>query len=94
MNHSSENSVSCVRHGNEKTEAFVCEHLVTGTELGFYFDIVDKGNPFPDAWCARCKRIRQDHGGTWNEESEALINVKLVCGDCYKEIKTRNILDN
>ena len=32
--------------------------------------------------------------GEWNERSEALIKVSLVCGDCYEEIKCRNVLDN
>jgi hypothetical protein len=33
------------------------------------------------------------HGGKWNETSEALIKVRLVCGDCYEEIKSKNALD-
>jgi hypothetical protein len=32
------------------------------------------------------------HGTEWNAESEALIRVRLVCGDCYEEIKERNVL--
>lgn len=28
----------------------------------------------------------------WNEKSIALIKVRLVCGDCYEEIKARNVL--
>jgi hypothetical protein len=30
--------------------------------------------------------------GEWNEKSIALLKVRLVCGDCYEEIKQRNIL--
>ena len=43
-------------------------------------------------WCSKCQQIRLDHGGEWNEASEALIKVRLVCGDCYEEIKGRNVL--
>jgi hypothetical protein len=35
------------------------------------------------------------HGGAdgeWNEKSEALLKIRLVCGACYEEIKARNIL--
>ncbi len=86
------NEITCVRHGDKKSEAFVCEHLITGNRLGFYFDTEEKGNPFPDAWCASCESIRQKYGGTWNEESEYLIKVKLVCSECYVEMKAKNIL--
>jgi hypothetical protein len=30
--------------------------------------------------------------GEWNEKSIALLKVRLVCGDCYEEIKERNVL--
>jgi len=83
-------TVRCERHGDRR-EAFVCEHLISGTKLGF-FRSGDEGNPCPDAWCSACERLRLEHGGSWNDESEALIRVKLVCGDCYEEIKTRNLL--
>lgn len=86
-------TINCVRHG-DKREAFVCEHLVSGGQLGFYYDREDLRNPYPDAWCSACERVRLEHGGTWNDESEALIKVKLVCGDCYQEIKARNLLGN
>jgi hypothetical protein len=73
-------------------EAFVCEHLLHGNQLGFFTDPKDTSNPRPDAWCSGCDRVRLEHGGVWNEESEALIKVKLVCGGCYDEIKGRNVL--
>lgn len=81
----------CVRHANEKSEAFACEHLITGNKLGFYFDNDDNQNAFPDAWCANCEQIRREHAG-WNDISESLIKVKLVCGECYKEVKEKNAL--
>jgi hypothetical protein len=72
-------------------EAFVCEHLLCGSGLGFFVDPNDTTNPRPDAWCSGCERIRVQHGG-WNPQSEALIRVKLVCGGCYDEIKEKIIL--
>jgi hypothetical protein len=50
-------------------------------------------NPHPDAWCSACEQIRLAHAGVereWNERSEALIKIRLVCGDYYEEIKARN----
>ena len=80
----------CERHGDMQ-ETFVCEHLLHGSRLGFFTDPKDENNPRPDAWCSSCENVRSAHGG-WNEESEALINVKLLCGGCYDEIKGRNVL--
>jgi hypothetical protein len=78
----------CERHGDMQ-ETFVCEHLLYGSELGFCTDSESESNPRPDAWCSNCERLRIEHGG-WNDQSEALIAVKLVCGGCYDEIKKRN----
>jgi hypothetical protein len=37
--------------------------------------------------------VRLEHGGDWNETSEALIDVRLVCGVCYEEIRRNNATD-
>ena len=37
-------------------------------------------------------RFGSTMGASGNETSEALIKVRLVCGDCYEEIKERNVL--
>jgi|SRR5271156_410987 len=87
---SSFRTTHCEQHGDMQ-EAFVCEHLLHGDQRGFFTDSKDTSNPRPDAWCSKCERVRLEHGG-WNEESEALIKVKLVCGGCYDEIKGRNTL--
>jgi hypothetical protein len=86
--------VHCDKHGDRR-EAFVCDHLLHGTRQGF-FSADDPGNPHPDAWCWKCEQLRSAHAGAdgeWNEKSEALLKVRLVCGDCYQEIKGRNALD-
>jgi hypothetical protein len=85
--------VHCERHGDRR-EAFVCDHLLHGTCHGF-FSGDDPGNPHPDAWCSKCEQIRLTYAGVdgeWNEKSEALLKVRLVCGDCYEEIKRNNVL--
>jgi hypothetical protein len=82
--------VHCDRHGDRRA-AYLCDHLLHGSGQGF-FSGDDPGNPHPDAWCSRCEQIRLAHGTEWNAESEALIRVRLVCGDCYEEIKERNVL--
>jgi hypothetical protein len=83
--------VHCDRHGDRR-KAYVCDHLLHGSHQGFFTASDDPTNPHPDAWCLKCQQIRLDHGGEWNAESEALIKVRLVCGDCYQEIKERNVL--
>lgn len=80
-------TVHCARHGDRR-EAFVCEHLLHGHNLGFFTE--DATSPCPDAWCSSCERIRSEAGG-WNDDSESRISVKLVCSDCYEEMKARNI---
>lgn len=84
--------VHCEKHGDRR-KAYVCDHLLHGSNQGFFAGD-DPGNPHPDSWCAKCDQIRTLHGGAdgeWNDASHALITVRLVCGDCYEEIKARNL---
>jgi len=88
-------TVHCEKHG-DRSKAYICEHLLRGMRQGF-FAAEDSGNPYPDAWCTQCEQVRIAHGGTsgeWNEKSEALLTLKLVCGDCYEEIRRLNLLDS
>ena len=86
--------VHCDKHG-DNTEAYVCGHLLHGIRQGFVTSPGEElTNPHPDAWCYECEEIRQQHGGEWNAESESRIIVQLVCGDCYEEIKQRNVVIN
>jgi hypothetical protein len=87
-------TVHCERHGDRR-EAYICDHLLHGTRQGFFTDADETVNPYPDAWCSKCDLIRSTYGGAdgdWNDKSGAMIKVRLVCGDCYEEIKSRNIL--
>jgi len=57
----------------------------------FFQADAEPNNPYPDAWCISCENVKQAHGGEWPEESQTLTPIALVCGECYEEIKTRNI---
>jgi hypothetical protein len=81
--------VQCATHG-ESQEAFVCSHLLgEAAGLGFNRDDPTPENPFPDAWCDDCELIRSAQGG-WNEESEKLVKISLLCSGCYERSRIRN----
>jgi hypothetical protein len=82
-------TVRCSRHGDSR-EAFLCEHLLRGNALGFFFDADDASNPYPDAWCSSCECVRAESGEF--SDDYALATFKLVCGGCYEEIKAKNAL--
>lgn len=85
-------TVECVEHGKAR-KAFVCQHLVTGSGLGFLDSGVRPDNPFPDAWCSDCESVRVAEGGEsgdWNDRSAAFAQVKLVCSHCYVRIRGQN----
>ena len=84
-------TIHCERHGDMR-EAFVCGHLLFGDRLGFFEDTEGVENDPSNAWCSDCERVRLEHGGVWDEDTTALIDIKLVCRGCYDEIKTRNIV--
>jgi hypothetical protein len=83
-------TIHCNRHGDNR-EALMCKHLLHGSRQGFLFDAEELDNPFPDAWCSECERVRTEKGesGVFSDEY-ACANFKLVCGECYQEIKARN----
>ena len=85
-------AMDCQRHGL-RPKAYVCDHLLHGEQKGFVTSVDQPGNPYPDAWCLACDRVRLAHGGVWNQQSEELITVRVVCGGCYEEIKQRNIIE-
>jgi hypothetical protein len=86
-------TVHCERHGKRRA-TFVCSHLVgslrTQQALGYYH-AEDPGNPYPHAWCGLCDRYLFDHGGEWNDETEAFAGVKVLCSECYDEIRKINL---
>jgi hypothetical protein len=82
-------TVQCNTHG-ESQEAYVCTHLVgESAGLGFNSDEPDDENPFPNAWCDDCELIRVAHGG-WNDESEKLTKIVMICSGCHERARIRN----
>ena len=43
-----------------------------------------------NAWCAACETHLEHHGLEWNDETEAFADIKLVCRNCFEELKTFN----
>ena len=81
--------IQCATHG-ECLQTFVCTHLTGETAgLGFNCNEANEDDPFPDAWCDNCEIIRASHDG-WNEESEKLTKIVLLCSGCYQRSRIRN----
>ena len=80
--------MECSRHG-EGHVTYVCQHLVKGSNLGFYH-----GEPGydlrPDAWCGQCDKVLMKENWEWNDRSEKYASVTAMCHNCYDEIKERN----
>jgi hypothetical protein len=86
------NRVECPEHG-DVLPAFVCAHLVSGSRLGFIQaegpnDHPDFGDS-PSAWCAACEKVRARAGG-WNDESESVARVTMICVECFERARQRN----
>lgn len=89
-------TVDCENHGFGRP-AFICQHLNLKTAVGFE----EAFETFPgmeldedddlQAWCDECEKIRLENNG-WNDETMEFAKIKLVCEDCYFEIKKLNEL--
>lgn len=80
--------VVCDVHG-PTAPAFVCKHLVTGKDLGF-FAADETENARPDAWCSDCENVRIAEGGEWNDRSEEFAGISVICASCYDQARERN----
>jgi hypothetical protein len=84
-----DDKILCSTHG-ESQKAYVCTHLVgEASGLGFNRNEPTEDNPFPDAWCDDCELIRAAHDG-WNDESQNLAKITLLCSGCYERTRIRN----
>ncbi|MDR6528926.1 hypothetical protein J2787_004365 [Chryseobacterium rhizosphaerae] len=90
-------TVDCGNHGYSRP-AFVCQHLNLETPKGFeeafetYLGMdLDEDDDF-QAWCSECEKVRIEYNG-WNDESEEFAGIKLVCENCYFELKNFNQQD-
>ena len=82
-------AVHCDSHG-ECDVTFTCSHLADGSAgIGFNRDEPTEEEPFPDAVCDGCDLILEVHGG-WTDESEKLIEIRLLCSRCYELCHIRN----
>lgn len=82
-------TVICDTHG-ESEVTFTCSHLADGSAgIGFNRDEPTEEDPFPDAVCDECDRILEAHSG-WTDESEKLIEIRLLCSRCYEVCRIRN----
>jgi hypothetical protein len=79
--------ITCAIHG-ESDVTFVCHHLVQGQGVGFFYS--DEEFLRPDAWCLECERFLTEHGGEWNDETEAFATVTVICANCYDGVRQRN----
>jgi len=84
--------VECDEHISGRV-AFVCQHLDKDKYTGFHEafdpeDITDEDDGY-QAWCDECEKVRLEEDG-WNDKSMAFAKIKLVCDQCYFEIKKRN----
>ncbi|WP_419698609.1 DUF6882 domain-containing protein [Mucilaginibacter sp. NFX135] len=87
-----EKVVLCDSHGSGRL-AFVCQHLNKNEYSGFHeaFESDPLIEPEDDyqAWCTECENIRLQEG-EWNDVSMEFAKIKVICNQCYFEIKKRN----
>lgn len=90
----SDNKVECKTHGTADA-TFLCQHLVNGENLGFHLGY-DPEEPYdlcPDAWCDECEKVL-DREGEWNDKAEEFSGIKLLCSQCYEDIREKNWLQD
>ena len=82
--------VECSEHGDQEP-AFVCRHLNLREPVGFVegYAPEDPAEDLFQAWCSACDEILTQEG-EWNDRSEAFAAIRLVCRDCYREMKALN----
>jgi len=81
--------VTCGTHG-ETPATFACRHLTLGVACGYHASVEEPGDAWPDAWCDLCEEAFQAQGG-WNEVSEQIADIKLMCTHCYEAARARNV---
>ena len=74
---------NCPKHGSTDFGfAFLCEHLLTGSGVGFNVAEDDeKDEPRPPALCDDCEEKSRAGGGH---------RISRICGVCYHEIRQQN----
>ena len=85
-------SVTCATHGARRA-AFVCQHLNKDTYTGFHEPFesdpqIEEDDDY-QAWCDECEKVRLREG-EWNDVSEGFAKIRLICDQCFFQIKARN----
>jgi len=84
--------IACDKHTSGRV-AFICQHLnkdkYTGFHEAFDADTITDDDDGYEAWCDECEKVRVKEG-EWNEASMAFAKIRLVCDQCYFDIKKRN----
>lgn len=86
----SRDDIECAEHGR-RDATYVCQHLAFGADAGFHcgHNDADPDRLWPDAWCDACEAVRASEDG-WNDRSEALAGIQLLCDGCYQRARERN----
>jgi hypothetical protein len=88
-----ERAVTCESYGTSRA-AFVCQHLNKDTYTGFHKAFQSNTLIEPDddyqACCDECRKMRLREG-EWNDVSEGFAKIRLICDQCFFEIKRRNL---
>lgn len=82
--------VVCGAHG-ETPATFACRHLTRGIACGYHASVDDPDDKWPDAWCDLCEEAFQEQGGEWNDVSEKVAEIQLMCTHCYEAARSRNL---
>jgi len=82
-----EKIMTCKLHGKSHA-TFICNHLAHGSGVGFYYGNEDDIRP--DAWCHECDQYLMQHDGEWNDETEAFANIRVICANCYDNVRLQN----
>jgi hypothetical protein len=85
------NYIDCAQHGRQRSCA-LCSHLIHAAGLGFNTDDPTNENPFPDAFCDFCQAVLEEENG-WTERAKELVPCSIVCGQCYLDIRLRNLIE-
>lgn len=89
MTNTADRTVICGTDG-ERKPAFICHHLTLESKsLGFYEP--DAQAEEKNGWCGECDIYLAEHGGRWNDTTEAFANIYMICDVCFDRIKQSNV---
>lgn len=83
-----ESVVECATHGQMRA-AYVCQHLLQSRRDGHPRGVnwLWDDERLVNAWCDECDAFLDQHGGEWNEKTEAFAGIKLICQSCFDALK-------